>query len=129
MNNNDINLQPLLRARAKFEKFRLRLDDEQQQAGAIQAFEFTYELAWKAMRKLLLVRGKEYNSPREVFRAAALERLIENPELWFDFLKARNITVHTYDEANADAVIAVFDDFSKELTKFLKNCGSSDVVS
>ena len=72
------------------------------------------------MRKVLLLRGKEFNSPREVFRAAAAEGMIKDPKQWFIFLNARNITVHTYDEDDADAVIEVFDDFSSELTAFLK---------
>jgi nucleotidyltransferase substrate binding protein (TIGR01987 family) len=118
-----IDFEPLLKARANFEDFKEDMVTKRDKAGAIQAFEYTYELSWKTMRKLLLERGKEFNSPREVFRAAALEQFIVDPEQWFVFLKARNLTVHTYDEADADAVIAVFTSFSKELTLFLKKCG------
>lgn len=118
-----IDFMPLLKARTNFEKFRANLSDEQYKAGAIQAFEYTYELTWKMMRKVLIARGQEHNSPREVFRVAGIEKLIQNSEIWFEFLKARNITVHSYDEEDADAVIAVFDDFSRELTDFLARIG------
>lgn len=118
-----LDFTSLLKARTKFEQFRRNLVTDQDKAGSIQSFEYTYELAWKMMRKLLIVRGKEFNSPREVFRAAALEGFIKDPELWFIFLKARNITVHTYDEVDADAVIAVFEDFSRELAAFLMHVG------
>jgi hypothetical protein len=45
-----VNLEPLLKAFKKFELFRQKLDTEQEQAGAIQAFEYCYELSWKTMR-------------------------------------------------------------------------------
>lgn len=118
-----VSFEPLLKARENFEEFRKNLSNKQYKAGAIQAFEYTYELTWKTMRKILIVRGKEHNSPREVFRAAALEGFIKKPDAWFEFIKARNITVHTYDEVDADAVIAVFEEFSEALRDFLKRAG------
>jgi hypothetical protein len=32
-----------------------------------------------------------------VIREAALEKLIDDPEIWFEFLKDRNEKVHTID--------------------------------
>ncbi len=119
-----VNIEPLLKAIKKFELFRQNLTTEQEQAGAIQAFEYCFELSWKIMQRLLGVRGKEANSPREAFRMAGLEGFIKDPELWFDFLKKRNLTVHTYEEEEAREVISVFSDFSKELHDFLKNIGA-----
>ena len=119
-----VNIEPLLKAIKKFEFFRQNLDTEQEQAGAIQAFEYCFELSWKIMKKLLEVRGKVANSPKETYRMAALEGFIKDPELWFDFLKKRNLTVHTYEEKEAQEVISVFPDFSRELQNFLKNIGA-----
>ena len=48
------------------------------------------------MKLLLEDRGKIENSPREVLRISALEGFIQDPELWFDFIKKLNMTVHTY---------------------------------
>ncbi|HLC07122.1 MAG TPA: HI0074 family nucleotidyltransferase substrate-binding subunit [Candidatus Babeliales bacterium] len=119
-----INIEPLLKAFKKFELFRQNLDTEQEQAGAIQAFEYCFELSWKMMKRLLEVRGKIGNSPREVFRMAALEGFIKNPEIWFDFIKKRNLTVHTYEEKEAQEVINVLPNFSQEINSFLKNIGA-----
>jgi len=119
-----INISSLLKAFKKFELFRQNLTTEQEQAGAIQAFEYCFELSWKTMKRLLEIRGKIANSPREVYRMAALEGFIKNPETWFDFIRKRNLTVHTYEEEEALAVIKVLPIFSEEMHEFLKNIGS-----
>ena len=119
-----INIAPLLKAFKKFELFRLNLETEQEQAGAIQAFEYCFELSWKTMKRLLEVRGKIANSPREAYRMAALEGFISDPEIWFDFLKKRNMTVHTYEEQEALEVISIFPSFSQEVKFFLKSIGA-----
>lgn len=121
MTIDNINIESLLKAFNKFEEFRQNLDTEQEQAGAIQAFEYCFELVWKTMKRLLDARGKSANSPREVFRMAGLEGFIKDPEIWFNFLKKRNMTVHTYEEEEAREVISVFSDFSLEIHTFTKN--------
>lgn len=115
----DVNIEPLLKAFEKFEQFRKNDTTEQERAGTIQAFEYCFELSWKVMKRLLAHRGKIANSPRETFRMAALEGFISDPELWFDFLKKRNLTTHTYNPLEADTVIAVCPAFSKALKAFL----------
>ncbi len=114
---------PLLKAFKKFETFRLNDATEQERAGTIQAFEYCFELAWKTMKRLLEERGSIANSPRETFRMAALEGFIEDPELWFEFLKKRTMTVHTYNQNEADAVLSICDSFSEELKGFFKRMG------
>lgn len=116
----NINISPLKKAFIKLQQFSKHLDSEQEKAGAIQAFEYTYELSWKTMKRVLTIRGREANSPREVFRLAALEKLIEDPEVWFDFLVKRNITVHTYEEEESEQVIAVLPIFVKEVEQLIK---------
>ena len=118
-----VNIEPLLKAIKKFELFRQNLGTEQEQAGAIQSFEYCFELSWKIMKRLLEVRGKIANSPKETYRMAALEGFIKDPELWFDFLKKRNMTVHTYEEKEAQEVISILPTFSEEVNKFLQNIG------
>jgi len=120
---DEINISPLLKAFKKFEEFRDHLNTEQERAGSIQAFEYCYELTWKTMKRLLEKRGHITNSPRETFRIAAMERFIDNPEIWFDFLKMRSITVHTYEEKEAEKVISIFQFFSSEMKSFIKNIG------
>lgn len=114
-----INIDPLKKAFAKLKKFSQHLDTEQEKAGAIQAFEYSFELSWKTMKKFLNTRGREANSPREVFRYAALEGFIQDAELWFDFLVKRNLTVHTYEEEESEQVIAILPLFVNEVERLI----------
>lgn len=125
MQAENVNLAPLLRAFKKFEQFRKNLSTEQEKAGAIQAFEYCFELVWKTMKKLLEIRGLTTNSPRETFRVGALEGFIRDPEVWFVFLLMRNLTSHTYNESDADKVVAILEDFSNEIYYFLRVIGIS----
>jgi hypothetical protein len=54
---------------------------------------------------------------------AALEGFIDNPELWFEFLRKRNMTVHTYEESEVESVLSICAVFSDEVKKFLKSIG------
>ncbi len=121
----DTNIEPLLKAFRKFEKFRVNDKTEQERAGIIQAFEYCFELSWKIMKRLLEERGKIANSPRETFRMASLEGFITDPEIWFDFIKKRNLTFHTYHEEEASRVIAICGAFSSEMEAFLQNIGAT----
>jgi nucleotidyltransferase substrate binding protein (TIGR01987 family) len=125
----NVYITPLLKAFKKFETFRKNTITEQEKAGAIQAFEYCFELTWKIMKKLLHERGKIANSPKEAFRMAALEGFIGDPEVWFNFLKMRNLTVHTYEEDEADKVIEILPLFSQEIFSFLASIGVHDVSS
>jgi len=120
-----VNVEPLLKAFEKFERFRVNSNTEQERAGTIQSFEYCFELSWKIMKKLLETRGMVANSPREVFRIAALEGFISNCEIWFDFLKKRNITVHTYNQNEAEEVLSICESFSFEIKSFLVKIGAN----
>jgi nucleotidyltransferase substrate binding protein (TIGR01987 family) len=67
--------------------------------GAILYFENSYELAWKALRRTLIALGKDpLNNPRSVFREAADNNIIADPEQWFEFIDYRTKAAHTYHE-------------------------------
>lgn len=72
--------------------------------GTIQRFEFTFELAWKLLRLMLLNEGIESNTPRAVLKEAYLAKLISDGEGWIDMLEDRNKTSHLYDEKIAAAI-------------------------
>ena len=93
----DVDIQNFLNARRCFEEFRLNLDTEQNKAGAIQAFEFTYEAARKIMKKLLEANDITISSSRECFREAAIFGMISDAKVWFDFIRIRNLTSHIDD--------------------------------
>lgn len=120
-----IDISNFLKGREVFERFRKHLKTEQEKAGAIQAFEFSFELAWKTMKRVLEKRGIDVRSPRDCFREAALNKLITDPELWFLFIEKRNLSVHTYKEENVESIIQIFDKFSFALDEFVKNLGYS----
>jgi nucleotidyltransferase substrate binding protein (TIGR01987 family) len=82
-------------------------ESEIQRAAAIQAFEFTYALAWKLQQSRLHDEGLSLASPRAVFRAAGDVGLIDSVERWFGYLDARNLTVHTYNDQTAAQLYAV----------------------
>ena len=120
MEKKSIDLSKLLKAQAIFERFRQDMQDDRDEAGAVQAFEFCYELAWKMMKRYLATQGVEVQTPRDVFRQAALIKLIDDPEVWFDFHEKRNLTSHTYEQENLNAIVEIFDLFSSEFDKLIK---------
>ena len=75
--------------------------------AAIQRFEFTFELA-------------ECLSPKNCIREAARLEIIDNPEDWIEYLKARNLTAHTYNEKMADKIYHQARKFPKEVEKLLE---------
>lgn len=124
----ETNITPLLKAFEKFERFRVNDSTERERAGTIQAFEYCFELSWKIMKRLLDERGRAANSPREVFRMAALEGFVSDCEVWFDFLKKRNMTVRPYDQTEADEVLSICVAFSSEVKSFLIIAFTNDLV-
>lgn len=64
--------------------------------GVIQRFEFTFELAWKLMKKICKFYGLEVNSPREAIKQCFQLDFFSDNKLWFDMIKDRNLTSHTY---------------------------------
>ncbi len=76
-------------------------------AGVIQAFEFTYEQAWKALQKFASESGSEVGSPKSAFIFALQNKWIKASEeaKWLKLLKDRNLTTHTYQEEIAEEVL------------------------
>lgn len=89
--------------RATDDKLMSQLDDVTQnaiRAGVIQHFEFTYELGWKFIQRWIRLNiSPEEAEPltrRELFRTAARHGLIADPQPWFSYSEARNLTSHIY---------------------------------
>jgi nucleotidyltransferase substrate binding protein (TIGR01987 family) len=76
--------------------------------ATIQRFEFCVELAWKTARRAL---GTASTAPRVVIREMADQKLIADPEPWFDFLDGRNLSSHTYREDIAEKVYGIAQHF------------------
>jgi nucleotidyltransferase substrate binding protein (TIGR01987 family) len=108
-------------------KFMDGLADDQRdavRAGAIQNFEFTYELCWKFMKRWLGsnlgVSHVEGVARRELFRLAAESKLIFDVDKWMEYHDARNETSHTYDEETAEDVFETAGRFARDARAFLK---------
>ncbi len=123
---NGIDISSLLDAIKIFEQFRTDMVSDRDKAGAIQAFEFCFELSWKTMKRVLAQRGVQTNSPRDTFREAALNQLISDVNQWFIFLENRNLSSHTYKQKNLEQVLNIFDDFSVALNTFIKQLQNNE---
>jgi nucleotidyltransferase substrate binding protein (TIGR01987 family) len=76
-----------------------------QEAGIIQFFEITFELAWKTLKDYLEAEGfNDVKTPRTAIKKAFQTGLIDNGELWLEALSNRNLTTHTYVDATAHAL-------------------------
>lgn len=115
----EIDITPLIKAKSKLDESILTADTWLEKTGAIQCFEYCYELSWKFMKKILFKKGVDYRSPKDVFRGAAQNKLIEDPEIWFHFIDLRNQTTHTYDDKKAEEVFNELPCFQTEFNKFL----------
>lgn len=74
--------------------------------GVIQAFEYTYELAWNVLRDFLRWQGNTaITGSRDAIREAFAAGLIEDGERWMQMLQDRNRTSHTYNEETAEEIL------------------------
>ncbi len=80
---------------------------ELEQAGLVQIFEFTFELAWKTLKDLLFSEGFDEKSPRAVIRRSfEMEYINEDDcEVFLDALKKWNLLSHTYEEEVAEKAV------------------------
>ena len=73
----------------------------------IQRFEFTYELAWKAMFYWMKDQGEQVpEMQKPIIQNAFRCEIITDPKIWEDIKDYRDETSHTYNEEKAVAVSA-----------------------
>lgn len=101
------------------------------QAGCIQYFEFTYELCWKFIQRWIennqnREEAKFPRSRKEFFRLAAKYSLIADPEPWFEYADARNLTSHTYNSDTARQVFEVATRFVDDAATLLVQLEASN---
>lgn len=89
--------------------------------ACIQRFEYTYELAWKMLKRYL-----EYTAPNPVeFDEMSFQNLIRigsekgllmhGWDKWSNYRKARTTTSHVYDEKKAEEIFAIIPVFVVEV--------------
>ncbi len=99
-----IDISSLLKAYDSFDVAIKTANSVLEQDGTIQRFEYTYELFWKTLKRVLEIKGSICNSPRDVFREAAIQAIIDDPAFWFEVIKKRNLTSHIYERKVAESI-------------------------
>ncbi len=88
--------------------------------GAIQRFEYCFDLSWKTLKRFLEKRGlMNLNSPRSVFAAAFAENVIDDEVAWSNILLKRNSSVHTYNQALAENLFALLPEYYEVMQSLL----------
>lgn len=91
--------------------------------ACIQRFEYCIELSWKTSMKRL---GSQTKFAKPAVREMARADLIDSAETWLQFIEARNLTSHSYDESVAKNLFETIQIFSAELTKLIQKLRQLD---
>lgn len=89
-------------------------------AGFSKCFEVAFEYIWKYLKSLASEAGMEVYSPRDSIKGAAQLGIVEDLELWNQFLNARNLSVHDYISIDDKDLVPLVERFLKEAGKILK---------
>lgn len=79
--------------------------------SAILRFELTFEVAWKHLQALARDQGLESAGPRQAFENAFRLGWVDDEVIFEEILRARNLAVHVYREASAQALAERLPDF------------------
>lgn len=79
--------------------------DEIVRDSAIKRFELTLDLSWKMLKAFFEEKaGLSCRSPKECFREAYSQKLVEYGDYWLELVDLRNEAVHTYKEELAERI-------------------------
>lgn len=93
--------------------FELANNNEIYKTGVIGQFNLTFELAWKALKEILLLHGADglkTGSPREVLQLGYKFGFVDDSSVWLTMLKKRNTSVHIYNEAEINEMLLLIRD-------------------
>jgi nucleotidyltransferase substrate binding protein (TIGR01987 family) len=76
---------------------------------AAKRFEFTYEMAWKALKRVLDYLGLDARAPRPVFKEAYAQGLLAEEQVWLDMIEICNLSSHVYDEHEISRILEQLD--------------------
>ena len=81
--------------------------NELEKDGAIQRFEFTFELAWKTLQDYFAQESgyADVKGPRTVLKQAVKDNLIADGHTWLQMLDSRNELTHVYDETESRQIL------------------------
>jgi len=73
--------------------------------GLIQAFEYTFELAWNTVKDFYESQGEtNIQGSKDAFRMAFERGLSTKGDILFEAVQSRQLTSHTYNEETADEI-------------------------
>lgn len=90
--------------------------------AAIQRFEYTFEATWKAARQYLSdIEGLETASPRSAIRASFQVGILDEAATRraLAMVDDHNLSVHTYNEALAEAIFTRLDEHARSIAAWL----------
>ena len=101
---------------------------EQFRAATIQAFEFSYELAVRMIRRQLAQIVANPDELREIdfadlMRDAADAGIVRDAPSYMRYREMRNRTSHTYNAERAEETVAAMDEFLSDMRLLLKELG------
>lgn len=118
-----------------FQKALLRLKEmakrpkeEATRDSVIQRFEFCFELAWKLLHAILQDKNLEAYGPKDTIRVSASANLLDDSPKWFEFLAARNLATHTYNEDMSEEVYEKAKEFIPEGEKLIETLKANILV-
>ena len=123
-----LDLSPFANALASLERALHRAQsspqDDELRDATIQRFEYTFELAWKMLRRRLMrdlpsseeAAGANY---RALVRLGVQAGLLVEAAPWFVYRDMRNLTSHTYDRKKAEEVFTVIPAFTEDAKSLL----------
>ena len=91
-----------------------------EEAGVIQAYEFTFELGWKTLKDYLEENLLLVPFPRDAIKEAFRSDLIQDGDSWMDMLEKRNLMSHCYDEKQASIALRLIKDRYFPILKALR---------
>ena len=111
MKNQDVRwkqrFQNFSKAMAQLQKFIDKGENlnELEEQGMIQAFEYTFELAWNLIKDYYEFQGdSNIQGSRDAFWLAYNRGLISDGDTWMKMIESRTRTSHTYNEETADEI-------------------------
>ena len=113
---------------AQFQKVANRLDEilrvevnDIVRDSAVKRFELAFDLSWKTVKAYLEDEGITCYSPKNCFREAFRQGLLQHDDFWIHMVDMRNETTHTYNELVAEKIFKELPEALKHFQHLLEN--------
>ena len=87
----------------------------------VKRFEFTFEMCWKAIKRVLAYKGLEAMNPRDCFKLAYQQQWLSDQDDTLDMIEMRNTTAHTYDLSSANEIGYKLTGYNKTFQEIYQN--------